>query len=70
MIIHVCFALQVIHDICTKMALNYNAGGLCWPWSWLRLMLCPPGFKDTTAGGATHAVCLSLIVSRVACMLS
>jgi hypothetical protein len=32
------------------MALNYNAGGLPWPWSWLRLMLCPPAFKDTTAG--------------------
>lgn len=43
--------LQVIHDICTKMALNYNAGGLPWPWSWLRIMLCPPKFQDTTAGG-------------------
>lgn len=43
------YALEVIHDICTKMALNYNAGGLPWPWSWLRLMLCPPAFKDTTA---------------------
>lgn len=39
---------QVIHDICSKMALQYNSGGLPWPWSWLRLMLLPPAYEDTS----------------------
>jgi hypothetical protein len=45
-----CCIYQVIHDICTKLALNYNAGGLPWPWNWLRLMLWPPSYQDLTAG--------------------
>ena len=49
-VVGVCCSDQVIHDICTKLALNYNAGGLPWPWNWLRLMLWPPSYQDLTAG--------------------
>lgn len=47
--------LQVIHDICSKMALQYNAHGLPWPWSWLRLILWPPSLQDTTRNAASTA---------------
>lgn len=36
------YALEVIYDICSKMALQYNVKQLPWPWSWLRLLLWPP----------------------------
>lgn len=36
------YALEVIYDICSKMALLYNAKQLPWPWSWLRMLLWPP----------------------------
>lgn len=67
------YALEVIFDICSKMALQYSVKQLPWPWSWLRMLLWPPSLgsycptssssgKGGSGKGSSHACWLRLLL--------